>query len=91
MISNLVTDTTYDLHHHRRTEWNDTLMTHPPPPTSSDLDGTVRPIYRPQDNQRIIYNGHKRVHALKYLSIWLACGMIGNMYGPVGNKNHIII
>ncbi len=30
------------------------------------VDGTVRPICRPQHNQREVYNGHKRVHALKF-------------------------
>ena len=52
------------------------------------IDGTVRPICRPQENQGIVYNGHKRVHALKYQSVALPCGMIANMYGPVGNKNY---
>ena len=106
MISNLVTDTIYDLHHHRLTEWNDILMNPPLLQMYADaiwqkgsalpncfgfIDGTVRPICRPQDNQRIVYNGHKCVHALKYQSVALPCGMIGNMYGPVGNKNHIIL
>ena len=33
------------------------------------IDGTIRPICRPGENQRVAYNGHKRVHALKYQSI----------------------
>ena len=33
------------------------------------IDGTVRPICRPGENQRVAYHGHKRVHALKYQSI----------------------
>ena len=32
------------------------------------IDGTVRPISRPRIHQRIVYNGHKRQHALKYQS-----------------------
>ena len=31
-----------------------------------------------------MYNGHKRVHALKFQSIALPNGLIANMYGPVG-------
>jgi len=27
------------------------------------IDGTVRPLCKPDQNQRILYNGHKRVHA----------------------------
>ena len=48
------------------------------------VDGTVRPICRPQENQRVVYNGHKRVHGLP-------CGMIANMYGPVDNENFLCI
>ena len=48
------------------------------------VDGTVRPICRPGENQRIVYNGHKRVHALKFQSVTLPNGIIANMYGPVG-------
>ena len=30
------------------------------------VDGTVYPISKPGEQQRIVYNGHKRVHALKF-------------------------
>ena len=33
------------------------------------IDGTVRPVSRPGKNQRVLYNGHKRVHAIKFQSI----------------------
>ena len=48
------------------------------------IDGTVRPISRPGEHQRILYNGHKRVHALKFQSVVLPNGLIGNLYGPIG-------
>ena len=48
------------------------------------IDGTVRPIARPGENQRVVYNGHKRAHALKFQSLALPNGMIGNMFGPAG-------
>ena len=48
------------------------------------IDGTVRPICRPVENQKTVYNGHKRVHALKYQAIVAANGLIANLYGPVG-------
>ena len=32
------------------------------------IDGNVRPIYRPIVNQRTVYNGHTRVHALTFQS-----------------------
>ena len=35
-----------------------------------------------------MYNGHKRVHALKFQSLALPNGLIGNFYGPLeGRRN----
>ena len=48
------------------------------------VDGTVRPIARPDEHQRMMYNGHKRVHAIKFQSVALPNGLIANLYGPVG-------
>ena len=86
-------------------EWNNTLL-NPPllesyarsidskgsplPNCFGFIDGTVRPICRPEQNQRVVYNGHKRVHGLKYQSVVLPNGMIANMYGPVGNCFNLI-
>ena len=47
------------------------------------IDGTVRPISRPLQNQRIVYNGHKRVHVFKFLAVALPNDLIGHLYGPV--------
>ena len=52
------------------------------------LDWTVRPISRPKENQRIVYNGHKKVHALKFQSVVTPNGMIANLFGPVEGKRH---
>ena len=30
------------------------------------IDGTVRPVCRPSENQRATYDGHKRVHSIKF-------------------------
>jgi hypothetical protein len=48
------------------------------------IDGTVRPLCRPGENQRVLYNGHKRVHAIKFQSVVTPNGLIANLYGPVG-------
>ena len=32
----------------------------------SFIDETVRPISRPGRNQRVLYNGHKTVHSIKF-------------------------
>jgi hypothetical protein len=54
------------------------------------IDGTVRPICRPTDDQRTVYNGHKRVHAIKFQSIMSPCGLIISLYGPVEGRRHDI-
>ena len=55
------------------------------------IDGTVRAICRPEKNQRTVYNGHKRFHALKYQSVVAANGLIANLYGPIGKLFFLIL
>lgn len=43
---------------------------------------------RPSIHQRECYNGHKRVHALKYQSISLPNGLIANIFGPIEGRRH---
>ena len=98
MVTNILIDYIYDIHGRRLTNWNrDILDTDhlemyaaviaarglPLDNCFGFVDGTVRPIARPGENQRILYNGHKRVHAIKFQSVVLPNGLIGNMYGPV--------
>ncbi|XP_028416835.1 uncharacterized protein LOC114541044 [Dendronephthya gigantea] len=52
------------------------------------IDGTVRPICRPENNQRHVFNGHKRTHALKYQSVVVPSGLIVHMFGPMEGKRH---
>ncbi|CAG2244686.1 unnamed protein product [Mytilus edulis] len=52
------------------------------------IDGTVRPICRPQENQRLVFNGHKRSHALKFQSIVTPNGIISNLFGPIEGRRH---
>lgn len=52
------------------------------------IDGTVRPVSRPGKHQRTLYNGHKRVHAIKFQSVVAPNGLIANLYGPVIGKRH---
>ena len=51
------------------------------------LDGMVRPIARPSNDQEAVYNGHKRTHALKYQSLMLANGII-IIDGPFEVRRH---
>ena len=52
------------------------------------IDGTLRPICRPGHNQRESFSGHKRCHGLKFQSIMLPNGIIGNMFGPIEGRRH---
>lgn len=99
MITNTVVDYIFDIHNHRISQWNLDILSPPLLQQYADaihakgapldncfgfIDGTVRPICRPGQHQRAVYNGHKRVHSLKFQSLALPNGLIGNMYGPVG-------
>ena len=89
----------YDHHHSKLTEWNDLLLSRDKLQLYADavagkgaalsncfgfVDGMVRPICRPGENQKVVYNGHKRVHALKFQSVTLPNGLVANLYGPIG-------
>ena len=99
MISNKVTEWMYNVHGDRITEWNHFIMSPNLLQTYSEaihdkgtsldncfgfIDGTVRPISKQGVNQRAVYNGHERVHALKFQSLALPNGLIDHLFGPVG-------
>lgn len=52
------------------------------------IDGTIRPLCRPIRFQRVVFNGHKRCHSLKFQSVVSPDGMILNMFGPVEGRRH---
>lgn len=52
------------------------------------VDGTVRPVCRPTRYQRELYNGHKRVHALKYQGVMAPDGIIIALHGPFAGCRH---
>ena len=99
MVTNQVLDFIYDTHGQRILHWNHDLFNPrsleeytyavsrkgaPLDNCFGFVDGTVRPITRPGENQRVLYNGHKHVHAIKFQSVALPNGLIANMFGPVG-------
>ena len=97
LIFNQVLDLVYEAHYHHLQSWEQhflssgnlynyaqTVHAHGAPLQNcfGFVDGTVRPIARPKYHQRSVYNGHKRVHAMKFQSIVLPNGMICNLSGP---------
>ena len=52
------------------------------------MDGTVRPVSRPGNNQRVLYNGHKRVHEIKLQSVATPDGMVALLHGPYEGRRH---
>lgn len=103
LIFNNVLDYVYDNHHHRLSSWNQPFLSQqmlqryaqaiydqgaPLPNCFGFVDGTLRPIARPKRNQRVVYNGHKRVHGIKFQSVVLPNGLIGNLNGPYEGRRH---
>ncbi|CAH3117056.1 unnamed protein product [Porites lobata] len=43
---------------------------------------------KPGEHQRLVYNGHKRVHALNFQAVALPNGLTGHLFGPVEGKRH---
>ena len=52
------------------------------------VDATIYRIARPNRNQGQVYNGDKRVHALKSWAVVLPNDMIGNLTGPYEERRH---
>ena len=102
MVTNQVLDFIYDTHGRRVLQWNHNLLNPrsleeytyavsrkgaPLDNCFGFVDGTVRPVSRPEENQTVLYNGHNRVHAIKFQSVALPNGLIANMFGPVGKSD----
>ena len=100
MVSIDVLDSIYNAHRHCITQWNHNVLNPAALQIYSNtiadkggalhncfgfVDGTVRPVCRPGEQQRVIYNCHKRVHALKFQCVGLPNGVISSLYGPVGS------
>ena len=94
LITNEILDFIYENHSHLVTDWNRNVLNAAALLTYAEaisrkgsplgncfgfIDGTVRPIARPDTEQRVVYNGHK-----KFQSLTLPNGLIGNIFGPVG-------
>ncbi|ETV64039.1 hypothetical protein H257_19020 [Aphanomyces astaci] len=54
------------------------------------IDGTVRGCYRPSGGteQRTMYNGHKRKHAIKFQTVVTPDGLISHVFGPIEGRRH---
>ena len=52
------------------------------------IDGTIPPICRPRKDQYILYNGYKKVHAIKFQSVVVPNGLIANLYDPAEGRRH---
>ena len=102
-IFNTTLNDVYDKHHHRLSNLNQPWLGHPQlqefaaaisergAPLNNCwgfIDGTIRPICRPSENQRLLFSGHKRIHGLKFQSITTPSGMIANLFGPAEGCRH---
>ena len=103
LISNTVLNHIYQNHHHRLESWDQPFLSPeqlntyatsihnhgaPLPNCFGFVDGTVRRIARPKYLQRVLYNGHKRVHAIKFQSVVIPNGLTANLAGPYEGRRH---
>ena len=103
MIAGDIVNNVYNMHHDKLTNFNQQWLSPVNLQRFADaihqagapldncwgfVDGTVRPICRPNELQRVVYNGHKRVHALKFQSIAAPNGLVANLFGPVEGRRH---
>ena len=103
MILNQTIDLIYSNHNHRLNYLNQVWLSprclkafvdsvHRKGPALGNIwgfiDGTFWPCSRPKVNQRILYNGHKCLHPLKYQSVTTPSEMIANLFGPAERKRH---
>ena len=100
LIFNNVLDIVYATHHHRLESWDQPFLSPdqlhnyaqavhqrgaPLQNCFGFIGGTLR-IARPKYLQRVMYNGHKCVHAIKF--DFCQNGLIGNLCGPCQEKLH---
>ncbi|KIJ31630.1 hypothetical protein M422DRAFT_98767, partial [Sphaerobolus stellatus SS14] len=52
------------------------------------IDGTLQKNARPVRNQRLVYNGWKRMHCLKYHAVVSPDGLVIHVYGLVDGRRH---
>ena len=52
------------------------------------IDCTVIPISRLNSNQQVLFNGHKRIHNIKFQSQDVPNGLIGNFSGQYEGRCH---
>ena len=103
LIFNSVVDLIYENHHHQLWSWDQFFLqpvqlhryaeiVHQQGAPLSHcfgfIDGTVHGIARPQEHQRVLYKGHKRMHSLKFQSVVVPNGLIANLHGPFEGKCH---
>ena len=102
IISKHIMDLIYEEHGHRLTRFDQPLLSPANLSRYAEIiyragaplvncwgcfvDGTVTPVCRPGKHQRILYNGHKRVHSIKFQSVVTPNGLIANLFGPYEGK-----
>ena len=52
------------------------------------IDGTQGRMCRPHVGQESVFNGHKRIHSLKYQAVIAPNGLIVHFFGPIEGRRH---
>ena len=106
MISNQMMDFIYQTHNHRLRSFNQPWLSQASLQNYVDvvhakgaplqncwgfIDGTVRPVSRPGKNQRVLYKGHKRVHAIKFQSFAAPNDLIANCMAQLWGDDMTVV
>ena len=54
----------------------------------SFVDRMINANCRPGRNQRVLYNGIKKVHRIKFRSVTATTRLTANLFGPVKGRRH---
>ena len=90
MITKEVMNFIYNNNQQRLIQWNQFLL------SPASLQEYANAIHRAGaaleigKYQRLVYNEHKRVHAVKFQSVSLPNGIIANLFGPVGRSEFLL-
>jgi hypothetical protein len=60
----------------------------PVPSIAAIIDGTLKKVARPSLNQRILFNGWKQIHCLKYYLLVPPDAIIIHAFGPMEGRRH---
>ena len=100
VIFNIMLDALFRKHHHKLQQVNQSWVNHDQFAEAiaakgsalknvwGFIDGTQGRLCHPNVGQESIFNGHKRIHSLKYQAVIAPNGMLVHFFGPIEGRCH---